>query len=88
MGAMLLGDFEAQYRGNNPFVLCMQDGSRLEDFQKGAATMVPGELCVLGNWEFPEPVDVEQVVGVETGRWYISVSGTDAGTIYPLGQQP
>ena len=88
MGAMLLGDFEAQYRGNNPFVLCMQDGSRLEDFRKGAATMVPGELCVLGNWEFPEPVDVEQVVGVETGRWYISVSGTDAGTIYPLGQQP
>ena len=88
LGAMLLGDFEAQYRGNNPFVLCMQDGTRLEDFRKGAATMVPGELCVLGNWEFAEPVDVEQVVGVETGRWYISVSGEDAGTIYPIDNHP
>ncbi|MGI5963469.1 MAG: DUF4179 domain-containing protein [Lawsonibacter sp.] len=88
IGAMLLGDFEAQYRGNNPFVLCMQDGSRVEDFQKRPGSMVPDELCVLGNWEFTEPVDVEQVVGVETGRWYISVSGADAGTIYPIDNHP
>ncbi|OUQ78210.1 hypothetical protein [Flavonifractor sp. An100] len=88
LGAMLLGDIEAQFRGNNPFALCMQDGSRLEDFEKQAATMLPNELYVLGNWAFPEPVDVEQVVGVETGRWYISVSGEDAGTIYPIDNHP
>ena len=66
----------------------MEDGSRLEDFQKCLGLMTPGELCVLGNWEFPEPVDVEQVVGVETGRWYIPVTGEDTGTIYPIDNHP
>ena len=43
----------------------------------------PGELCVLGNWEFTEPLDLDRAVAVEIGDWHIPLTGPEAGVVRP-----
>ena len=43
----------------------------------------PGELCVLGNWEFTEPLNLDRAVAVEIGDWHIPLTGPEAGVVRP-----
>ena len=45
--------------------------------------MSPDELCVLGNWEFTEPLDLDRAVAVEIGDWHIPLTGPEAGVVRP-----
>ena len=84
LGAMLTGDYEAGWRGMHPFSLILEDGSRLEEVYIRHGRMTPGKESVLGNWDFGQFLDLDQAVGLELGSWYISLSGEDTGTVYPL----
>ena len=84
LGAMLTGDYEAGWRGMHPFSLILEDGSRLEEVYIRHGCMTPGKESVLGNWDFGQFLDLDQAVGLELGSWYISLSGEDTGTVYPV----
>ncbi len=81
LGAMLTGGYELCYRGNENFSLVRRDGTRLEDVSICHGRMSPDSLCILGNWTFNQPLELDQAVGIELGSWYIPLTGDDAGTV-------
>lgn len=87
LGAMLTGDYEAGWRGAHPFSLLLEDGSRLEEVYIRHGRMTPGRESVLGSWDFGQFLDLDRAVALELGGWYISLSGEDAGRVYPLEEQ-
>ena len=55
----------------------------VESFERRHGVFSPGELCVLGNWEFTEPLDLDRAVAVEIGEWHIPLTGPEAGVVRP-----
>ena len=71
LGAMMTGSIDVGSWGNGPFAVIYEDGTRFENVTVRHSIFTPGELCVLGNWEFTEPLDLDRAVAVEIGNWYI-----------------
>ena len=88
LGAMVRGEWEMGYRGNCPFAVVRRDGSRLEQVQISHGRMSPTKVCILGNWQFLEPLDLEEAVAVELYPWYIPLTGENAGVAYPIDSHP
>ena len=88
LGAMVRGEWEMGYRGNCPFAVVRSDGSRLEQVQISHGRMSPTKVCILGNWQFLEPLDLEEAVAVELYPWYIPLTGENAGVAYPIDSHP
>lgn len=88
LGAMVRGEWEMGYRGNCPFAVVRRDGSRLEQVQISHGRMSPTKICILGNWQFLEPLDLEEAVAVELYPWYIPLTGENAGVAYPIDSHP
>ena len=88
LGAMVRGEWEMGYRGNCPFAVVRSDGSRLEQVQISHGRMSPTNVCILGNWQFLEPLDLEKAVAVELYPWYIPLTGENAGVAYPIDSHP
>ena len=88
LGAMVRGEWEMGYRGNCPFAVVLSDGSRLEQVQISHGRMSPTKVCILGNWQFLEPLDLEEAVAVELYPWYIPLTGENAGVAYPIDSHP
>ena len=51
------------------------------------STLHQGDYAV-NHWSFPDPVEVEQVVGMSLGQWYIPLENGTAGAGYWLEQAP
>ena len=83
LGAVATGSYEVGSWANVPFAVLYEDGTRFESFESDHGIMTPGELCVLGNWEFTEPLDLDRAAGVEIGNWYIPLTGPEAGVVRP-----
>ena len=83
LGALVTGSFEAGYWGNGPFAVIYEDGTRFETVTDRHRLFIPEELCVLGNWEFTDPLDLDRAVAVEIGEWYIPLTGPEAGVVRP-----
>ena len=88
LGAMVRGEWEMGYRGNCPLAVVLSDGSRLEQVQISHGRMSPTKVCILGNWQFLEPLDLEKAVAVELYPWYIPLTGENAGVAYPIDSHP
>lgn len=88
LGAMVRGEWEMGYRGNCPFAVVRRDGSRLEQVQISHGRMSPTKVSILGNWQFLEPLDLEEAVAVELYPWYIPLTGENAGVAYPIDSHP
>ena len=88
LGAMVRGEWEMGYRGNCPFAVVRSDGSRLEQVQICHGRMSPTKICILGNWQFLEPLELEEAVAVELYPWYIPLTGENAGVAYPIDDHP
>lgn len=88
LGAMVRGEWEMEYRGNCPFAVVRSDGSRLEQVRISHGRMSPTKVCVLGNWWFLEPLDLEDAVALELYPWYIPLTGENAGVAYPIDDHP
>ena len=84
LGAMVRGEWEMEYRGNCPFAVVLNDGTRLEDVRISYGRMSPTKVCVLGNWWFLEPLNLEDAVALELYSWYIPLTGEDAGRAYSM----
>ena len=83
LGAMMTGSIDVGSWGNGPFAVIYEDGTRFEDVTVRHSIFTPGELCVLGNWEFTEPLDLDRAVAVEIGDWHIPLTGPEAGVVRP-----
>ena len=81
LGALVTGSYDVGYWGGGPFAVIYDDGTRVEQTESQGGSMFQGELCVLGNWEFTQPIDLDRVAGVEVWNWYIPVTGGDAGVV-------
>ena len=88
LGAMVRGEWEMEYRGNCPFAVIRSDGSRLEQVQISHGRMSPTKVCILGNWQFLEPLNLDEAVAVELYPWYIPLTGENAGVAYPIDDHP
>lgn len=88
LGAMVRGEWEMGYRGNCPFAVVRSDGSRLEQVQISHGRMSPTKVCILGNWQFLEPLNLDEAVAVELYPWYIPLTGENAGVAYPIDDHP
>lgn len=88
LGAMVRGEWEMGYRGNCPFAVVRSDGSRLEQVRISHGRMSPTKVCILGNWEFLEPLELEEAVALELYPWYIPLTGENAGVAYPIDDHP
>lgn len=88
LGAMVRGEWEMGYRGNCPFAVVRSDGSRLEQIQISHGRMSPTKVCILGNWQFLEPLNLDEAVAVELYPWYIPLTGENAGVAYPIDDHP
>ncbi len=84
LGAMVRGEWEMEYRGNCPFAVVLNDGTRLEEVRISYGRMSPTKVCVLGNWWFLEPLNLEDAVALELYPWYIPLTGEDAGRAYSM----
>ena len=84
LGAMVTGEGEMGYRGNCPFAVVLSDGSRLEQVRIRHGRMSPTKVCILGNWQFLEPLDLEEAVALELYPWYIPLTGENAGRASPM----
>lgn len=84
LGAMVKGEWEMGYRGNAPFAVVRKDGTRLEEVRISYGRMSPTKVCVLGNWWFLEPLELEDAVSLELYPWYIPLTGEDAGHAYSM----
>ena len=62
----------------NPAVVYLKDGGRIEG--KGQGAFVSPELSTC-RWQFDEPVDWDQVAGVEINGWLIPIEGGQAGAV-------
>ena len=83
LGAMMTGSIDVGSWGNGPFAVIYEDGTRFENVTVRHSIFTPGELCVLGNWEFTEPLDLDRAVAVEIGNWHIPLTGPEAGVVRP-----
>lgn len=83
LGAVMTGSYGIGDWGGGPFAVIYEDGTRFESFQQDVRTFVPDELCVLGNWEFTEPLDLDRAVAVEIWNWHIPLTGPEAGVVRP-----
>lgn len=83
LGAVMTGSYDIGYWGGGPFAVIYEDGTRFESFKWDSGMMSPDELCVLGNWEFTEPLDLDRAVAVEIGDWHIPLTGPEAGVVRP-----
>lgn len=83
LGAMMTGSIDVGSWGNGPFAVIYEDGTRFENVTVRHSIFTPGELCVLGNWEFTEPLDLDRAVAVEIGDWHIPLTGPEAGVVRP-----
>lgn len=84
LGAVMTGSYEVGYwSGNRTFAVLYEDDTRFESVQGKYGVFTPGELCVLGNWEFTEPLDLDRAVAVEIGDWHIPLTGPEAGVVRP-----
>lgn len=88
LGAMVRGEWEMGYRGNCPFAVVRSDSSRLEQVQISHGRMSPTKVCILGNWQFLEPLNLDEAVAVELYPWYIPLTGENAGVAYPIDDHP
>lgn len=88
LGAMVRGEWEMGYRGNGSFAVVCSDGTRLEQVRISHGRMSPTKVCVLGNWQFLEPLDLEEAVALELNQWYIPLTGENAGVAYPIDGHP
>ena len=88
LGAMVRGEWEMGYRGNCSFAVVRSDGTRLEQVQIRHGRMSPTKICILGNWEFLEPLELEEAVALELYPWYIPLTGENAGVAYPIDSHP
>lgn len=86
LGAVLRGRYEAGYWGNQPFRLIMKDGCVVEVTKQDVGYMSKGGVCTLGNWEFDDPVEMEDVAAVQVGPWQITVLEDGAGEMRLLEQ--
>lgn len=75
LGAVLRGRYEAGYWGNQPFRLIMKDGCVVEVTKQAVGYMSESGICTLGNWEFDDPVEMENVAAVQIGPWQINLDG-------------
>ena len=83
LGAVATGSYEVGSWGGGPFSVIYEDGTRFESFERRHGVFSPGELCVLGNWEFTEPLDLDRAVAVEIWNWHIPLTGPEAGVVRP-----
>lgn len=84
LGAVMTGSYEVGYwSGNRTFAVLYEDDTRFESVQGKYGVFTPGELCVLGNWEFTEPLNLDRAVAVEIGDWHIPLTGPEAGVVRP-----
>lgn len=83
LGAVMTGSYDIGYWGGGPFAVIYEDGTRFESFKRDSGMMSPDELCVLGNWEFTEPLDLDRAVAVEIWNWHIPLTGPEAGVVRP-----
>ncbi len=83
LGAIATGSYEVGSWANGPFAVLYEDGTRFESFERKHSVFYPDELCVLGNWEFTEPLDLDRAVAVEIWNWYIPLTGPEAGVVRP-----
>ena len=83
LGAMMTGSIDVGSWGSGPFAVIYEDGTRFENVTVRHSIFTPGELCVLGNWEFTEPLDLDRAVAVEIGDWHIPLTGPEAGVVRP-----
>ena len=88
LAAMVRGEWEMGYRGNCSFAVVRSDGTRLEQVQICHGRMSPTKVCILGNWQFLEPLNLDEAVAVELYPWYIPLTGENAGVAYPIDDHP
>ena len=74
----MTGSIDVGSWGNGPFAVIYEDGTRFENVTVRHSIFTPGELCVLGNWEFTEPLDLDRAVAVEI--WSQILSGCPSVT--------
>lgn len=84
LGAMITGEYDIGYLGGLDFSILYADGSRLENVQVTTGRMSPNGLCILGNWDFLDPLALDQAAALELGPWYIPLTGQDAGVVSPI----
>lgn len=71
------------------FAVWMKDGTVLFPENNGSiwSNQAEGDRAI-DRWEFAEPVDVEQIVGISVWYWYIPIDGDTAGPGYWLDKLP
>lgn len=71
------------------FAVWMKDGTVLFPKNNGSmwSNQAEGDRAI-DRWEFAEPVDVEQIVGISVWYWYIPVDRDTAGPGYWLDKLP
>lgn len=88
LGAILNGSYDVGWQGYQDFAIVYDDGTRMTEVQTCDSRMTPNRLCIVGNWDFSQPVELDRVTALDLGDWYISLVGEDAGTVYPMDSHP